>query len=103
MNNIIKSIRTSKGYSEHDVARRLNVNPKLISSWELGLDIPSLEQINVMCEMFDITVDDIFSKDKIEPCDITDISQNYKDIIYQVYNSFIQMNEKEEQNEYNRK
>lgn len=95
MFNNIKKIRISNGYSIQDIARKLNVKTSIVDAWEHGIDIPSIEQANILCDIFSVSLDDIFSEKPIEKRNVSQMLPKYKTIIYQVYDSFIQINKKE--------
>lgn len=57
--NFLKLIRESKGYTEEQVAKILRLSPKTLTRWESGLEIPDVDMINSLAELYNITVDEI--------------------------------------------
>lgn len=57
----IKSYRKSAGLSQCELAERLNVSNRTISSWEIDRTKPSIDDVNKMVKIFGCTIDDIVS------------------------------------------
>ena len=55
----LKSARTNVGLSQKKVATILGISNKTISSWENGLTFPSGKHIPMLCELYNVTYDDI--------------------------------------------
>ena len=55
----LKAARVNAGYSQKEVAKKLNVSNKTISSWESGETFPSAEKIGALCELYGISYDNI--------------------------------------------
>ena len=64
----LKTLRKSKGFSQEQLAVRLNVVRQTISKWEKGLSVPDAELLIQLAEVLDVTVDDLLGK-KIEITD----------------------------------
>lgn len=52
----IKSIRKSKGFSQEELAVRLNVVRQTISKWEQGLSVPDAEMLIALSEVLETPV-----------------------------------------------
>lgn len=72
----LKILRKEKGFSQEQLATRLNVVRQTISKWEKGISVPDAELLIQLAEVLDVTVSDLLGK-KIE---ITE-GQNEKDIL----------------------
>ena len=76
---IIRSLRESNGLTQRELADRLGVTEKAVSSWEVGSSSPRLNKITKMSELFDFDIvhhsikADISKSDK----DATDIAIEY--------------------------
>lgn len=53
----IKDLRTSRRYTQKDLAKLLNVKPTTVSGWELGRNEPSISMINTIADLFNVTSD----------------------------------------------
>lgn len=49
--------RKKKGWSQEDLAERLDVSRQSVSKWEGGLSVPELDKIIAMSELFGVTTD----------------------------------------------
>lgn len=56
LNENIKAIRKSKGFSQEELAIKLNVVRQTISKWEKGLSVPDSEMLVSMSEVFEMPV-----------------------------------------------
>lgn len=55
----IKKFRKLSGLSQCELASKLNVSNRTISSWEIDRTKPSMDDVNKMIEIFGCTMDDI--------------------------------------------
>ena len=84
----IKEIRERAGYTQRQVADRLQVTPAAVSKWERNTNEPNIGQVTKMCEMFGCTIQELLqveekflSGEEIEllsmyrrvPCDVQEI------------------------------
>ncbi len=60
----ILNYRKSKGYSQEDIANKLNVSRQTISKWETNQSMPDFDKIVPLCELFDITTDELLKGTK---------------------------------------
>ena len=61
----LKALRKAKGFSQEQLATRLNVVRQTISKWEKGISVPDAELLIQLAEVLDVTVSDLLGK-KIE-------------------------------------
>lgn len=72
----LKRLRKEKGFSQEQLATRLNVVRQTISKWEKGISVPDAELLIQLAEVLDVTVSDLLGK-KIEIAE----DQDEKDIL----------------------
>lgn len=76
--NIISSylqfLRTSRCYTQDDLAKRLNVSRQAVSKWETGSTLPDIEILLKISKLYNLTINDILEP-KILPQRITDFEQ----------------------------
>ncbi len=53
----IKELRTSAGYTQIEVSRRLNIQRQTYCNYESGLRTPPLEIIAALADLYDVSVD----------------------------------------------
>ncbi|MDD6406134.1 MAG: helix-turn-helix transcriptional regulator [Coprococcus sp.] len=61
----LKTMRKEKGFSQEQLATRLNVVRQTISKWEKGLSVPDAELLIQLAEVLDVEVSDLLGE-KIE-------------------------------------
>jgi len=62
----IKDIRTKKGFTQEQLAEKIEINPKYLSSIERGLENPTLNTLIKLSEKLGVDLDDIFNHVQIE-------------------------------------
>ncbi len=55
--NAILELRKWKGLSQEDFAQRLSVTRQAVSRWETGETVPTTDNLKLIAETFDVTVD----------------------------------------------
>ena len=65
LNEKIYEYRKLNRWSQEELADKLEVSRQTISKWEVGKNIPELEKLIKLAELFNITVDELV-KDNIE-------------------------------------
>lgn len=58
-NENLKTIRKEKGFSQEQLALRLNVVRQTISKWEKGISVPDAELLIKLAEVLDVSVSDL--------------------------------------------
>ncbi len=66
LKNNIKAIRKSKGFSQEELAVKLNVVRQTISKWEQGLSVPDAEMLISISEIFEIPVSTLLGENIAE-------------------------------------
>ena len=62
----IRKQRKENNLSETELANKLRLSPKVIIKWEDGDALPDSSIIPLLCEILGITVNDLFSGEKVE-------------------------------------
>ena len=58
----LKNLRRSNKIDQAKLANQLNVSPKTISHWETGYTEPSITQLIMLADYFDITIDELVER-----------------------------------------
>lgn len=53
----LKELRKEKGVSQLEIAKLLNMSKMAVSHWEKGNSEPSIEQLKLLAQYFDVSVD----------------------------------------------
>ena len=59
MHNKLYELRKQKGFSQEELANRLNVSRQTISKWEVGESTPDMENLVAISELFEISLDEL--------------------------------------------
>ena len=55
----IRELRKSQGIKQSELAEKIGVSQKTISSWEIGRTEPTMKDVSAMCKLFDVSVDQL--------------------------------------------
>ena len=72
----IYQLRTEKNISQGDLADRLDVSRQSVSKWENNTAVPDLDKLIKICDIFEISLDELTGREKREekvPNNINDI------------------------------
>ena len=63
-NNKLYELRKKRGYSQEELANRLNVSRQTVSKWEVGESTPDMEKLVAISDLFEMSLDELV-KDKV--------------------------------------
>lgn len=66
LNENIKAIRKSKGFSQQELAIKLNVVRQTVSKWEQGLSVPDSDMLISLSEILEIPVSTLLGETVVE-------------------------------------
>ena len=66
-NNKLYDLRKKKGFSQEELANRLNVSRQTVSKWEVGDSTPDMEKLIAMSDLFGISLDKLVMDKSPEP------------------------------------
>jgi len=81
-NNKLYELRKQKGFSQEELANRLNVSRQTISKWEVGESTPDMEKLAAISDLFEVSLDELVL-DKAPKAEVTEQvvkSEFYSDI-----------------------
>lgn len=55
-------LRKQKGLSQLDVSEKLDVSRQAVSRWESGASKPSVENLQSLCQLYDVTIDNLLNE-----------------------------------------
>ena len=62
----VTALRKQAGWSQEELAQRLDVSRQAVSKWESGQVIPEVEKIVELSKVFDVTVDYLLKPSEID-------------------------------------
>lgn len=83
-NEKLKAARKQKGLSQTELGKLLGVQAQTIERWETGKSEPNLEKINKLCEILNVPLYSLISKD-------ADYQLNYEEAF--IVNKFRELND----------
>lgn len=66
MNDKIKKLRKSKGWTQTELAKRLGTSQKVITSYETGAKKPPIKRLPNLAAVFGITIDELIDSQSIQ-------------------------------------
>ena len=54
--DVIKELRTRKGYSQDELAEKIHVTRQAVSRWETGETLPNTETLKLLSQLFDVSI-----------------------------------------------
>lgn len=82
-NNKLYELRKQKGFSQEELANRLNVSRQTISKWEVGESTPDMEKLVAISDLFGVSLDELVmdkTPQKAEPSVQVVKSELYSDV-----------------------
>ena len=67
LHDTLKALRKQKGYSQEEVAARINVVRQTVSKWEKGLSVPDADALMRIAELYEVSVSDLLGAPPAEP------------------------------------
>ncbi len=64
LSDVLKNLRTINKLTQEDLADSLNVTRQTIAKWEKGEAVPDIFTLKKMCEMYQVSIDDLLESDK---------------------------------------
>ncbi len=62
----IYELRTAKNLSQGDLADRLDVSRQSVSKWETDMAVPDLDKLMKLCDVFEISLDELTGREVIK-------------------------------------
>ena len=75
----IKAFRKSKGFTQEELAIRLNIVRQTVSKWEKGISVPDAENLQKLADVLDVDVKQLLGVD----VDV-DIEKSNKELVEQL-------------------
>ncbi|MBQ1574030.1 MAG: helix-turn-helix transcriptional regulator [Clostridiales bacterium] len=71
LKNKLKQLREEHGLSQVELAEKLGKSQNTISSWETGRTMPRMKDMNVLCSLYDCTLESLTGIKQFDANDIT--------------------------------
>ena len=84
----IKELREKAGYSQAQLAKKLDVTRSSVNAWEMGLSTPTTQYIVALSKLFHVSSDYILGIDHSLSISLHDYSEEEISIIYGIIKYF---------------
>ncbi len=71
----IYKLRTEKNLSQGDLAEKLDVSRQSVSKWETDTAVPDLDKLIKLCDVFEISLDELTGREKIGKSTVNAVTQ----------------------------
>lgn len=72
----LSELRREHGMTQTEVAEKLDVSAKTVSRWETGQTLPDYEQMQLLCDLFSVRMEEILAAKRSEPSDSQPIASD---------------------------
>ncbi|MGN1118945.1 MAG: helix-turn-helix domain-containing protein, partial [Oscillospiraceae bacterium] len=66
----IAALRKEKGYTQREIADRLELSEKTVSKWECGKGLPDVVYMEPLCSLLGISVNELLAGERIPIIDL---------------------------------
>lgn len=80
----IKALRESRGWTQAELARRMNMTRNGINSWEQGLSMPSPQSLVDLARLFSVSTDYLLGVQKHNTVNVTGLDEKDVALIAQL-------------------
>lgn len=84
----IKTLREQAGYSQAQLAKKLDVTRSSVNAWEMGLSTPTTQYVVALAKLFHVSADYILETEASESLNLDGYSQDEIELIYKLINYF---------------
>ena len=71
----IKALREARGWTQAELARRMNITRNGVNSWEQGLSMPSPTCLVDLAKVFSISTDYLLGVERLETVNVTGLDE----------------------------
>ena len=71
----IKTLRETRGWTQAELARRLNITRNGVNSWEQGLSMPSPACLVDLAKLFSVSTDYLLGVERLETVNVTGLNE----------------------------
>lgn len=80
----LKTMRKAKGYTQEELAIKLNVVRQTVSKWEKGLSVPDADVLCKIADVLDMDVSTLLGEEIVEETDKSAVAQQLSKISEQL-------------------
>lgn len=80
----IRALREARGWTQAELARRLNITRNGVNSWEQGLSMPSPTCLVDLAKLFSVSTDYLLGVERLEMVNVTGLGEKDVAILAQL-------------------
>lgn len=80
----IRDIRDKNGLTQEELAQKMSITRSSVNAWEMGISMPSPENLVRLSDIFNVSTDYILGVDNRETVSIDNLSDEEKKIVYEL-------------------
>jgi transcriptional regulator with XRE-family HTH domain len=88
----IRALRLQKGFTQTEIAKRLNITKNSVNVWETGACAPSLINLARLAQIFGVSTDYLLGVSDRTTVDITDFNELQREAVQGLTQVFAKMN-----------
>lgn len=84
----IKQLREQSGFTQTELAKRLNITRSSVNAWEMGISVPSTQYVVELSDIFKVSTDYILRGDAHKTINIDQLSPEQSEILFRLIQYF---------------
>lgn len=84
----IRELRELSGYSQSELARKLDITRSSVNAWEMGLSTPTTQYVVALANLFHVSTDFLLGIDSDMNISLAKYSSEEIELIYQILHYF---------------
>ena len=88
LSEMIKTLREDAGYSQSQLAKKLDVTRSSVNAWEMGISTPTTHYIVELSKLFHVSTDYILGIDNNRSINLNGYSKSEIELLYKLINYF---------------
>ena len=80
----IKALREARGWTQAELARRMNITRNGVNSWEQGLSMPSPACLVDLARLFSVSTDYLLGVERLETVNVTGLDEKDVEMLAQL-------------------
>ena len=90
----IKHLREVNGMTQSALAKKLGITRSSVNAWEMGISVPSTQNIVELSRIFCVSTDYLLGVDKFSTIDVSGLSESDVQLLYRMITHLRQLHRK---------
>ena len=90
----IKHLRKVNGMTQSALAKKLGITRSSVNAWEMGISVPSTQNIVELSRIFCVSTDYLLGVDKSSTIDVSGLSESDVQLLYRIITHLRQLHRK---------